>query len=165
MKFSDVIAAQLQYTDYVIRHNADGVTDDEALVQPDPGGNCFNWIVGHILSTRHGFLAVLDQEMVWDEDTRNRYRRSSDPVSGAGNGVIPLSQMLADLVVLQERTVAGLASLDDATLAEKAAFSPGNNPNETVGSLLVILAFHESYHAGQTGILRKLIGKSEGYLT
>jgi hypothetical protein len=40
-----------------------------------------------------------------------------------------------------------------------APISPTGNPKETVGSLLAALAFHEAYHVGQTGILRRVIGR------
>jgi hypothetical protein len=44
-------------------------------------------------------------------------------------------------------------------LALKAPFSPTGNPNETVGTLLASIAFHEAYHLGQTGLSRRLLGK------
>ncbi|MBU1676531.1 DinB family protein, partial [bacterium] len=50
-------------------------------------------------------------------------------------------------------------SLTEDRLDEPAPFSPGNDETETVGSLLAGLAFHESYHCGQLGLLRRLLGK------
>ena len=47
----------------------------------------------------------------------------------------------------------------DERLDEAAPFSPGNNANETVGSLPAGLAFHGSYHCGRLGVLRRLPGK------
>lgn len=34
------------------------------------------------------------------------------------------------------------------------------NPEETVSSLLTVVLFHRGYHAGQTGILRRIAGKA-----
>ena len=49
-------------------------------------------------------------------------------------------------------------------LAGEAPFSPTGNPNETVGSLLASIAFHEAYHLGQTGLSRRLLGKTGALL-
>jgi hypothetical protein len=40
-----------------------------------------------------------------------------------------------------------------------APFSPTGNPDETVGSLLAAISFHEAYHVGQTGLLRRVVGR------
>jgi hypothetical protein len=64
---------------------------------------------------------------------------------------------------LQEPLVAGLSGLPHEAMDRPAPFSPTGNPNETMGSLLASFAFHEAYHVGQTGILRRVIGR-EGAL-
>ncbi len=53
------------------------------------------------------------------------------------------------LTALWALNEAGLGGLTEAVLASKAPFSPGDNPEETVGSLLAGLVFHEGYHCGQ----------------
>jgi hypothetical protein len=55
--------------------------------------------------------------------------------------------------------VTGLAGLPPESMDRPAPFSPTGNPKETVGSLLAAFAFHEAYHVGQTGILRRVIGR------
>ncbi len=37
---------------------------------------------------------------------------------------------------------------------------PTGNPEETVGSLLAVVMFHQAYHSGQLGILRRIAGES-----
>lgn len=51
-----------------------------------------------------------------------------------------------------------LALLTDERAAQKAPFSPSGNPDETVGSLMGVLVFHETYHVGQVGMMRRLAG-------
>ena len=53
---------------------------------------------------------------------------------------------------------AGLAGLTSDLLAAKAPFSPSQDEKETNGSLLAGLVFHEAYHNGQLGTLRRLSG-------
>ncbi len=53
-----------------------------------------------------------------------------------------------------------LASLKD--VPDDAYYRPpaggGNDENETMGSLLAGMAFHEAYHAGQIGVIRRTLG-------
>ena len=58
-----------------------------------------------------------------------------------------------------DRVDAGLAAVTPEALDKPASGSPTNNPNETVRSLLPTVLFHQAYHAGQTGILRRIAGK------
>ena len=53
-------------------------------------------------------------------------------------------------------------STDEERLTEPAPYSPGDNPNETLGTLLHLIAFHQAYHVGQLGLGRRLIGKVGG---
>jgi hypothetical protein len=132
--------------------NVAGITDEEALVQPRPDANCINWIVGHIVSSRSGILKLLGEEQVWPPEMTERYKRGSAPVRGSAEGK-PLSVLLSDLDRSQERILRGIAALDESRWEE---------PQPTFGTLrraLFFLQFHEAYHVGQTGVLRRLIGK------
>lgn len=154
---TELIAIQLGYTNYVLKKNTEGLSHEQSISMPRPGGNCMNWVVGHILSSRNGFLKILGEEPIWTEDQSKPYRRGGEPMTD-GSNAREFSSMLADLDTSQERILNGLKRLDPERLNEKAPFSPVNNEDETVGSLLAGLAFHESYHAGQTGVLRRVIG-------
>ena len=54
-------------TDQVVRINVDGLTQEESLIQPSPGGNCLNWVVGHLLCIYQRTLPLLGQKPVMDE--------------------------------------------------------------------------------------------------
>ena len=68
---------QAQLAHRVVRLNADGLTHEESLVQPRPGGNCLNWIVGHLVWVYAGALPMLHQEPVLQQDTLSRYARGA----------------------------------------------------------------------------------------
>jgi uncharacterized damage-inducible protein DinB len=158
---AEILTVQFGYTGYTFSLNLKGLDNDEALVQPTPGGNCLNWVAGHIVGSRAGILKVLGQESPFEADKYKRYVRGSSPVTKA-RGTIDLTEIQADFGTTRDALEAGLASLTPERLAEKAPFSPANNESETVGSLLAGLAFHESYHTGQLGVLRRLAGKEGG---
>lgn len=154
----DALITQLGFTRFVIAKNTEGLTHSDSLVQPGPGGNCLNWVLGHIVASRSGLLELLGREPIWDAGKKERYETGSPPMTDP-EPAIPFEMILEDFERCQEPLVAGLRQLSPERLAEKAPFSPTNDRNETVGSLVTGFVFHEAYHAGQTGILRRLIGK------
>lgn len=131
--------------------NLEGVTHDESLIAPDGGGNCINWVLGHIVVHRDNMLSLFALPPVLDEATTARYTRGSVPVTGEGDDVQPL-EALKDAL---ERTCAQLreavASSDEAAFAVQLG-------KGTMGDALVVLLGHEWYHAGQVGLLRRVTG-------
>lgn len=150
---------QMQYNGWILEANSNGVTHIESISGLEPGGNSYNWIVGHILATRNVILKLLGKAPVWSDDLEKRYTRGSTNVTSIDEAY-PLDRMLGDLKSSTELILDGMRTATPDALAVKAPFSPRNNPDETVGSLLAMLVFHESYHAGQTGIVRRLLGKT-----
>ena len=157
---SDTLMSQFALNFFVLKRNTAGISQEECLRSPQEGGNCVNWVLGHILATRNSLLELLEEEPVWSEEQALRYRRGSPPVT-AGTEAIPLARMLTDLEESQSRIESGVKRLDSARLSEAAPFSPTGRADETVGSLIATLSFHESYHAGQTGLLRHILGKGD----
>lgn len=50
----------------VIRRQTAGLTHEDSLLQPSHGGNCLNWVVGHITIARANILALLGEQPAWD---------------------------------------------------------------------------------------------------
>lgn len=143
---------------YVVRANVDGITHDESLIQPQPGGNCLNFILGHLVAIYNGALAVVGQEPVLPQEEISRYDRGSEPMTDSGEA-IDFGRLLSAWDEASRRFDAGLATVSPEFLDQKAGFSPAGNPDETNRSLLATVAFHQAYHAGQTALSRRLIGK------
>ena len=142
----------------VVRLNVDGVSQEESLIQPSPAGNCLNWVVGHLTCIYNKVIPLLGEEPVADEATLKRYDRGAPPLQD-GAEALDFRDLMAAFEKASERVDAGLANLGAEALDQKAPFSPGGNPDETVRSLLGTVFFHQAYHAGQTGILRRIAGK------
>ena len=142
----------------VVQMNLEGVTHEESLLQPGPGGNCLNWVVGHLVNIYNGALPLLGQEPVLEKGAIERYARGSAPLRDPSEAM-QLGELTAAWSAACDRVGAGLAGLTPEVLDRPAPFSPTNNPNETVRSLVSTVLFHQTYHAGQLGILRRLAGK------
>ena len=140
------------YNYYTMGVNARDLTHEESLIGPEPGGNCANWVLGHIVQNRGAVLQLLGEKPVWADAEGERYKRGSAPVAGDTAGTKPFPEILEALDRSQERLLAGLSRAKDEDLGAV----------ETKGSLAAKLAglqFHEAYHAGQLGLLRRIAGK------
>jgi uncharacterized damage-inducible protein DinB len=154
----EALNVQLGYVAAVMKMNVADLSQEESLIRPGPGGNCVNWVVGHIMSSRNKMLRLVGKEPIWSEAEEALYDRGSESMTDPARA-LPLERMLADFEASQRPILDGLAAMTPEQLSAKAPFSPGNNKNETIGSLLAGLVFHESYHIGQTGVLRRIAGK------
>jgi uncharacterized damage-inducible protein DinB len=155
----ELLRHSFRTTQQVLRMNVDGITQAESLIQPQPAGNCLNWIVGHLLCVYNDVLPLVGQQRVMEKEALQRYGRGTPALRDA-NEALPLSEMLGKCDEAVNRFEVGLASLTHERLDLPAPFSPTKNPNETVRSLLATVAFHQAYHVGQTGVLRRIIGKT-----
>ncbi|HEU4453061.1 MAG TPA: DinB family protein [Longimicrobium sp.] len=154
----EVLRHQAMLTRVVVRMNVEGVTHEESLIQPATGGNCMNWVVGHLTCIYNNSLPLFGQEPVVPPDSLKRYDRGSPPITDAAEAM-DFGEILDVWSRAADRVDAGLAAFPADALDRPAPFSPGDDPNETVRSLLSTILFHQAYHAGQTGLLRRAAGK------
>ncbi len=154
---AQTLAVQFNYTHWVFTRTLDGVEHADSLVQPAPAGNCLNWVAGHIVASRMGTLELLGRESIWSPEWRARYKRGAAAVTD-GADAADLADILRVFAESQLLVTSALPELTHERLEAPAPFSPSDDPDETVGSLLAGLVFHESYHCGQLGVLRRLLG-------
>lgn len=143
---------------YAISVNLEGFTHEQGLIQPPGAGNCANWVLGHIVASRNGVLRLLGEEPALHAAVAERYKRGSAPI-GHDRDAAPLDLLVRALDLSQERILAALGRIRELDLNKPAA-APGSQTGDTsVGGQLSFLHFHESYHSGQLGLLRRLVGK------
>lgn len=147
---------------YTVRTNTEGVTHEDSLVAPDPGGSPLNWVLGHMVTARELVLATLGQASVLTEEEQRVYARGS---TFDAEAALPFSRLQKALVHAQRGIDAGLEAVSDEVMAqpipEGETYPPGF---ETVADKLAFLHFHEAYHCGQIALLRRLSGR-EGRIT
>ncbi len=155
---SKTIAHQFGLCSYVLEKNLAGVSHEESLINPQPGGSCLNWVLGHLTRTRDQALRLFGQNPMFPAEEFEPYDDNAGVPFGPENA-IPFEELKRRYKALQEPLVNGLNGMSLDQMDQQAPISPTGNPKETVGSLLAALAFHEAYHVGQTGILRRVIGR------
>lgn len=155
---TDVLREQMRVIHRILNLNAEGITQEDSLIQPQPGGNCFNWNVGHLVDTNEVLLELVGQPPLLGHAALRRYARGSEPLRDAAEAM-PFSRLMQAWNEGCACIDAGLAAMAPERLSAPAPHSPRKNPNETVGSLLSIVIFHQASHTGQTSLLRRMAGK------
>jgi uncharacterized damage-inducible protein DinB len=157
-----MLTTQVEFTRYVGGSAAE-MTNEEAIEPPPGGGNSFNWILGHILVGRARILALLgDETELIPAERAGPYSRGSVGRLDSSSAM-SLAAMLEALDSSQKRMVAGIESLDEEALGRVVPESPFGRDEETLETMLAGFLFHEAYHAGQLGVLRRLAGH-EGFI-
>jgi uncharacterized damage-inducible protein DinB len=153
MKVQNALAQQFGLMYQVTAANLAGMTQQQSLAQPSPGGNCANWILGHLTNVQNSAMQVLGEKPVWENEQLKR--AGYDPIESAG-GAIQWDAMRDQFLGSRERCVAAVAALADEKLADTVPHPFGGTC--TRGELLTIFAFHQTYHAGQLAVCRRIAG-------
>jgi uncharacterized damage-inducible protein DinB len=140
--------------DGLIRQTLSDLPVDVLWKQPGAQGNSIMWIVGHITQTRAGLLSLLGERAStgWGELFRRGAQRQ-DP------SAYPEAQTIKAVgVALTTQLRAKLKTITEEELA--APVNPAVKlPNvNTVVDALAFFAFHEAYHVGQLGYVKKALG-------
>lgn len=134
-----------------LARNLDGITPEESLHEPEPGGNSLNWVLGHLLWGRNQIFQILGRPPIWEPEKIARYARGSAPI-GADDHPEPLEEIRAALERTREPLLQTLRSLSAEQLAAV------DEKGQSLAQRVAMLAFHEGYHGGQIGLLRRLLG-------
>jgi uncharacterized damage-inducible protein DinB len=154
------LADAYRLAQFSIDVNVEDLTPEEARRVPEKGGNCIQWVLGHILHCRGVILEELGGESFLEESEAEPFRRGAPPL-GPKDEAIGWDRLVEGLkrtaATLQEK----LGALDEAALVRElpADAFPVRVDTPTLGTWLSVFLFHESYHAGQVGVLRRVIGK------
>ena len=66
---------------WIIEAQAEGLSHADSLLQLPFRGNCFNWILGHVLVHRDIMLELLNMEPLLSADDRSIYEIESSPLT------------------------------------------------------------------------------------
>ncbi len=133
--------------------NLEGMTHEQSLLQPSPGGNCANWILGHLTNVQNGVMHLLGEKPVWE--SADLARAGEDPITGPGNA-IQWDTLRDRFLGSRERCLAAVSALSDGALAESVPHPFGGTC--TRAEVLNLLAFHQTYHTGQLALSRRIAG-------
>lgn len=144
----DIIRYLYTLTLRVLKTNLDGIRDEESR-QELPGGTSVNWIVGHVLLSRSNLLAQLGAERHHDSTLLQFYQPAHDAPNRTGQQM-SLDSLVHELETHHQQFVELLTSIVEEATEERRS---------ELYKEMCFFHFHESYHTGQIGVLRRILGK------
>lgn len=154
----DEFTKMLSWEHDILLQQTAGITDAESLLQPQPGGNCLNWVLGHLVVNLADILKVLGGETPSDLAELSHYSFGSDPIHSESPEVIPLQVLIKDYEHLSTLVTEKLSQMKEADFDEEIDFWQGKHRR---GYVAFFYYFHNTYHLGQLEQLRNLAGKTE----
>ena len=149
------LVQQVRFAQMMLLKNLEDITPEQSLVEPEQGGNSLNWVLGHICVARNRMIKILRGAGHLPEDALSMYQHRDN---FSPNTALGLGMLVTHHTAMQQQLIDGLCEIDQERFQAPAPFSPVDDPKETIGSLLTKMVAHEMYHAGQTGLLRRLLG-------
>ncbi len=134
---------------------ADGLEHLDWLHWPDGGGNPALWILGHLAGTRRVIRRMLGEDLEvlpWEA----LYGMGSEP-DDAGDGPGP-EALIGDFKASGDALSFRLDEItaEEAATPQERTFPDGSN---TLEGAMHFFYFHEVYHFGQLGLIRRMRGK------
>jgi hypothetical protein len=151
---ADLVAAFERNT-RIIEMQSDGLSHEDSLIQTEYNINCLNWVTGHVVQYRDEMFAFLGNERLLSPEAAERYARESHPIIEDAPDVIALDELVVLARKSQDRIAGVLGAMSGAQFAEART---SNDRNVTVGSRVFFYYFHDTYHVGQTELLRQVAG-------
>lgn len=139
----------------LIARSLDGLSDEDMWCQLSGSGNPVAWLLGHVTEMRAGLLSEMGApfDCGWSRTFQrgsalvNRDRYPARDVIQAGWNATHAAMRDAFAGVTPDRLMAPVTRRP----------VPGV---ETLADLIAFCGFHESYHVGQIGFIRKQLGHS-----
>ncbi len=132
--------------------------DDKVAFQPAPTDNHLLWILGHLAHTTDWFASLLDGKdaggtpktygALFDSKSKPKADRKAYP---------PLSELRKEFERSFNRLVAAVEASSDADLAKPAPGDTGGFVSTRLDAVMKCV-WHEGWHTGQLGSLRRALG-------
>jgi hypothetical protein len=143
----------------IIKMQTQNLSHQDSLIQLPFRSNCFNWVVGHLLTNRCNIFLLLEAEDLLPGADLSHYERESEPIQSEGDGVLPLEELISHL----EETQINLSKLLEGetleSLQRPVEYRRGGE--KPLAEWLFFLYFHDCYHVGQTELLRQAAGTDD----
>lgn len=135
-----------------------GLSHEDSLLQTSYPINCLNWTLGHILVYRDRALTSAGGQAQFDDAALDRYQRESEPILGDGPGVLPFADLVAAIESSQDALDTVIGGLSDVAFAAESEI---DGRMISLARRLHFDYFHDTYHTGQTELLRQVAGTKD----
>lgn len=149
----EALGKRIRFNNHLLTLATEGFGESHWSFRPETGGSSALWILGHLASSRR-VMRRLAGDAVEESDWEKFFRRGTRPEDAT---YPPTDEFVQEFFSSGEALAGHLATLpeDVASGASPIEFPDGS---KTVEEALHFLYFHETYHLGQVGLLRRLAG-------
>jgi len=140
---NELLLYYFQINHRIAHQNIDSITHEESMVFGLKGGSNINRVLGHITVTRDKALELLGAERVCPHEMFENYKRGAAEITH--ETAMNFNEIISYWNKSQPVIEAAISSFhfNDLDFTKKIEF----------------FAFHEGYHVGQLGIMRRFVGK------
>ena len=154
MSMSKPLIESYKFTDWIMNLVLDDMSDEDARKRARGGdGASINWIVGHLLSYRIDAIALLGEP--YDNPFKEIF---GNEASGDGTQYPPISELKDEWPKIATHLERMLDRSTDEMLTAPMPGADGTHGEKTVLDTLIFFSWHETYHMGSMGMLRKELG-------
>jgi uncharacterized damage-inducible protein DinB len=158
MTSQELLANLLALNNDAAKRTLDGITSEEAGTSPHPDCNSAHFVLGHIATYRLEMAKHLTIDVSYDLGKTFAWG-AKDENRAAYPPLAKLHEVLDDVgAKLAQR----LATITEEELATEGPYEVPPMP-KTIAGVLAFLVFHESYHVGQLGYLRRFSGQDRAF--
>jgi uncharacterized damage-inducible protein DinB len=134
------------YNNVVLNRNLEGITHEESVRTAEGSPSTINWVLGHLLQNRlHIIRNILGKDVQTELNLDEIYKGGTKPDAAAAANLDALKSFFDTTQAIISEAIE-----DEDAIAKE---------NQEKLNQLAFFSFHEAYHLGQLGILRKLLGK------
>ena len=152
------LRAHFELTCTVMNAAVADTTHAESLRTPVKDLNGMNWVLGHVTHVNAGILELLGAPGDPSSHSLRRYAPGMRPI----NDPADLLDFNTLRNALREQGPLLDSALSGAT-EELLASSPPEGFDGELRNFLHFIGFHQAYHAGQLGFLRRALGYSRAF--
>ncbi|NNG15807.1 MAG: DinB family protein [Gemmatimonadales bacterium] len=152
MSLATPIAESLKLTDFIMQVVTKDLTDDVARRQArgDEGAS-IAWVIGHLLHYRHELMKILGSP---EDDPFKEFSGSATD----GMDYPALEELTKSWAEVSQRVLAVVSRATDQQIEAALPADGGPHAERRVLDTLIFFTWHEAYHMGQLGTLRKQFG-------
>lgn len=159
MKAQDAIKAALNRAHGMMNLYLKDFSDNDILMRPAPAANHIAWQLGHLIGVENRSANSMKPNSGIKLPEKFEERHSKDTASvNDPSAFFKVSEYVKLFDEVRAATIANIESFNEQDLDAPGperlrAMAP------TVGDALVLMAIHQTAHAGQFVVVRRLLGK------
>ena len=138
-----------------------GLTEEELLYRPNGDRSNIYWLFGHIVEGSDIACFITGGERIVGPEYFTLFDMGTKPQDTA-EGYPPIAEMLETFTRCLDNSVEAIKSLTDADLDKPPVRELAEAIREyfpTRGDIITGFSHHTVYHAGQIGMIMKMVGK------